>query len=104
MAWYFGRLNFEGFSRPFCRVIKYHFGSVVGSAFIQGAFTFLDFIVDILKVTRLQIQPKNTYELYGTFYAHSCGWLDNILTLVRSDAMAYLNLSGLPFCNSARYC
>lgn len=50
VAWYFGRLGYEGTSAPFCRVFKYHFGSVVGSSLILGLFDLLDFCIDIIKV------------------------------------------------------
>lgn len=69
-----------------------------------GLLNIPDFLVDLIKVQTLLIQPKGVYEAYGTCYSKLCGWLDNLFTLVRSDAMAYINISGLPFCNSARYC
>lgn len=41
---------------------------------------------------------------YGQCYYPLCGWLTSLFELVRSDAMAYINISALPYCNASRYC
>lgn len=69
-----------------------------------GFFGIPAFIVFLIKVTNILIQPLNPFSTYGRCYYSVFGWCDSLFDLVRSDAMAYINLSGLPYCNSARYC
>jgi hypothetical protein len=93
--WYFGKNNACWSS--FLRVIRFHFGSVVGGAFMVGFFSLGDFFFDLIK-------PDNYMGLYGRCYYPICGWLTSLFELVRSDSMAYINLTGLAYCNSSRYC
>lgn len=62
-----------------------------------GFFSIPAFILFLIK-------PVNPFSTYGRCYYGVFGWIDSFFDLVRSDAMAYINLSGLPYCNSARYC
>lgn len=62
-----------------------------------GFFSLADFLFDIIK-------PDNYMGMYGRCYYPICGWLTSLFELVRSDSMAYINLTGLPYCNSSRYC
>ena len=54
--------------------------------------------------TNIFIQPTNTLTCWGRTYYMAFGWLDSFFSLVRTDAMAYINLTGLSYCSSARYC
>ncbi len=54
--------------------------------------------------TNQSIQPTNSVTCWGRTYYMAFGWLDSFFSLVRTDAMAYINLTGLSYCNSARYC
>jgi hypothetical protein len=68
-------------------LILKHLGSVIGGSFI----TLLEFIPDLI------------IDLFRKTYTSEngcCGPFD----LVRSDALALVSLSGMPYCNSAKYC
>jgi hypothetical protein len=41
---------------------------------------------------------------YAACCEASCGCCDNLFELVRSDVYAYINLTGIPYCNAARNC
>lgn len=60
--------------------------------------TVLDYAVDMIKPT-----PNDQSEFREVF-ERRCGGLVRLLELVRSDSMAFVNLTGNPYCNSARYC
>lgn len=49
-------------------------------------------------------QPVDYNSRWGQTYQACFGWLDGLFTLVRPDAMAYINVASLPYCNAARYC
>lgn len=93
--WYFGRP--KACCQPLARVIRFHFGSVVGGAFMVGFFGIGDFIFTLFK-------PESYTTTYGKCYFALFGWLTSLFELVRSDAMAYINLTGLPYCNASRFC
>ena len=58
-----------------------------------------DFIFDFVKPD----ENANPDGCYTSCYKCFC-CCASIFDLVRSDAMAYINLTGNPYCNSARYC
>lgn len=70
-----------------------HLGSVIASAFMTGFFLPVDLVVDLVK-------PDTEGGFVNNYLC--CG--SQILDLVRSDALAYVNLTGNPFCNSSKYC
>lgn len=74
-------------------------GSVIGGSFIIAFFTFFDFILDFFKPN-----AANPNSAYANCHKAVCSPCTNCLDLVRTDSMAYINLTGNPFCNSARYC
>lgn len=71
-----------------------HLGSIVGGSFMTGFFGLGDFIFDLLKGV-----PCCT-----SFLTTCCVPCLKLFELVRSDAMAYINITGIPFCNSSRTC
>lgn len=77
-----------------------HLGSVIGGSFIIAFLTPLDFLLDFFKPP-VNADPN---ALYTRCYKNACCVCDSVLDLVRTDAMAYIALTGNPFCNSARYC
>jgi hypothetical protein len=81
-------------------LITKHFGSVIGGSFITGYFSIVDYLFDLIK------PPSRNDEdsAYSSYFNFACGSCLKLLDLVRSDSMAYINLTGVPFCNSARYC
>lgn len=50
------------------------------------------------------MQPNNIHNAYAKCYTNCCFWLYGFFDLVRSDSMAFIHLTGLPYCNASRYC
>lgn len=73
---------------------------MIGGSFITGYFSIGDYLFDLFK------PPSRNDEdsAYSSCFNFACGSCLKLLDLVRSDSMAYINLTGVPFCNSARYC
>ena len=62
---------------------------------MNGWFAVPDFIFDNLRSEEFQGEGR---------CARCLDALDDFFDLVRSDAMAYVYLTGNPYCNSSRYC
>ena len=62
-----------------------------------GFFGFFDAFFDFFKPI-----TQNTW--YAMCCSNYYAWLYDFFDIVRHDAMGYINLTGLPYCNSARYC
>lgn len=67
---------------------------------MTGFLSFFDFLFDIVKPD----ENANPDGFYTKCYNVCCICCVKIFDLIRSDAMAFINLTGNPFCNSARYC
>lgn len=67
---------------------------------MTGFLSFFDFVFDFIKPD----ENANPDGAYTKFYRKTCSCCMGIFDLVRSDAMAFINLTGNPFCNSSRYC
>ena len=96
--WYFEKD--EGFCYGFQLLLCKHLGSVIGGAFMTGFFSVEDFIFDFIKPD----ENANPDGCYTKCYGCLCKLCIGIFDLVRSDAMAFMSLTGNPFCNSSRYC
>jgi hypothetical protein len=68
-----------------------HLGSVIGGAFVNGFFFIPQAITDLVRSCRNSKTKTNT-----------C--LVNAVELARADALSFIILSGLPYCNSSKYC
>ena len=90
--------------QPFHRLVTFHWGSVLAGSFLTVLFGIPDTIFDSLRVGVEITQPLSTETTYGRCCTNSCSWLYGVCDLVRSDAMAMIHLTGLPYCNSSRYC
>lgn len=77
-----------------------HLGSVIAGSFMTGFFSVFDLIFDLIKPD----ENANPNGAYTRCYRAVCVCCIRIFDLVRSDSMAYINLTGNPFCNSSRYC
>lgn len=64
---------------------------------MTAVFWLPDLLFDIFR-------PRREEGLYGRCFGCLCGWLSSLFQLVRSDALAYVNLASLPYCNSSRFC
>lgn len=95
-----------GFIYPFKLMICKHFGSVVAGAFMIGFFTVADFIFDTIAPSKHEINQgaSGCKGFLYSIYEKTCGKIVSFFDLVRSDAMAYISLTGNPYCNSSRYC
>lgn len=69
-----------------------HLGSVIASAFINSFFFVPDLLLDFCRS-----------DTTGNEERYSEGCL-RFFDLVRADAMAYIALTGNPYCQSAKYC
>ena len=67
---------------------------------MTGFFSIGDFLLDFIKPD----ENANPDGCYARCYKCSCSLCFLIFDLIRSDAMAFINLTGNPFCNSSRYC
>ena len=67
---------------------------------MTGFFSIGDFLFDFIKPD----ENANPDGCYTRCYKCSCSLCFLIFDLIRSDAMAFINLTGNPFCNSSRYC
>jgi hypothetical protein len=92
--YYFG--SFDLF-KPLGRLILYHWGSVAGGSFIIGFFGFFDAFFDFFK-------PTSQNNWHANCCSNYFGGIYDFFDIVRHDAMGYINLTGLPYCNAARFC
>lgn len=76
-----------------------HFGTVIAGSFMTGFFGVLDAIFDFLRPSENDKDPS----FYDKCCGKVCGGCIQLFDFVRSDALAYVNLAGNPYCNSSRY-
>ena len=62
------------------------------------------FEIPTLIVEMLVCHPRACCPKLGTCCYNSCSSITCCFDLVRQDAYSYINMSGIPFCNSARQC
>lgn len=89
---------------PVSYLIWYHWGSVSAGAFLLNFLSYPDLVFDALMPTD-EINPS-TRPVNCCFRFCNCafGWLKPLFELARSESMAYINLTGIPYCNASRYC
>ncbi len=66
---------------------------------MTGFFSIGDYLFDLIKHS-----DKEDEGCCAQCLNYACGCCVKVFDLVRSDAMAYINTAGVPYCNSARYC
>ena len=71
---------------------------------MTGFFTLPDYIFDFLKPDSHPDEDESCYYYYATCFNTVFSPCLKVFDMVRSDAMAYVYLTGNPYCNSARYC
>ncbi len=67
---------------------------------MNGFLSLFDSLLDFLKPAVNENPDSN----YTRCCARTCQPCLSLFDLVRADSMAYVNLTGNPYCNSARYC
>lgn len=97
--WYYGKDELTCM-HPMRVLVCKHLGSVIGGSFMTGFFTIGDYIFDLIKPS-ISSPPTSCYRKTHT---KCCNPFKKVFDLVRSDAMAYIHITGNPYCNSARYC
>jgi hypothetical protein len=101
VSWYFLPENGQwSCGMPPKTFLLKHFGSVVGGSFMTGFFALPDYFLDLFKPSIDSPKSGVHYRCFNT----CCNPCVKLFDLVRSDAMAYINIAGNPYCNSARYC
>ena len=99
VKWYYHNPEGWTFFHSIRTFLFKHIGSVIGGAAINGLFLAGDYFFDMIK-------PGKTIDQEGTvihLYDKVCLPLERLFSLVRSDVMVYIQLSGNPYCNSAMY-
>lgn len=79
--------------------MRFHFGSVVGGSFLNAFFNLIDFFLEALRC-----YPDGTCPACAPFCNNLFSACANLFDLVRTDVYSYTNLTGVDYCNSARYC
>jgi hypothetical protein len=80
-------------------LVMKHFGSVIAGSFMTGFLAAFDMIFDFLRPSENRQNPSTYDKIFGV----ACGCCVRIFDFVRSDALAFINLAGNPYCNSSRY-
>lgn len=78
-------------------LFRFHWGSVVAGSFLLNFFYIPDLVYDFLKPNE---NNRGCYKCFTTV----CCCCDRFFGFARSDAMAFVNAVGLPYCNSSRWC
>ena len=78
----------------FGALLKYHWGSVVGGAFLLNVLYPFDMIYDLL-------QPAQDSQ---GCYRSMCCCCERFIDMARSEAMTVIHLTGMPYCNASRWC
>lgn len=78
-------------------LFRFHWGSVVAGSFLLNFFYIPDLVYDFLKPNE---NNRGCYKCFTTV----CCCCDRFFGFARSDAMAFINAVGLPYCNSSRWC
>ena len=79
--------------------MRFHFGSVVGGSFLNAFFNLINFFLEALRC-----YPDGTCPLCAPCCTSLFNCCANLFDLVRTDVYSYINLTGIAYCNSARYC
>jgi hypothetical protein len=83
--------------QPYQRLLCKNWGSVVGGSFLNAFFE-----VPTLLIELLVCHPQTCCSKLGTMCYNKCNLCTCFFDLVRTDAYAYINLTGIPFCDAAR--
>lgn len=97
--WYIKGGRATNFCTPVGRYFKYNFGSVVGGSFLNAFFNFIDFLFELLRC-----YPEGRCGMCAPLCTSFSKCIGCFFDLVRNDAYAYINLTGIPYCNAARNC
>lgn len=85
---------------PLKRLMCRNWGSVVGGSLLNAFFNFFDFLWETFRCYPEGMCGKLAPCCTSLSKICCCNFYD----LVRNDAYAYINLTGIPYCNSARNC
>lgn len=97
--WYWMRPQKTGCYNPYQRFLCKHWGSVVGGSFLNAFFEIPTLLIELIVC-----HPQTCCSKLGTVCYNTCSCCTCFFDLVRTDAYAYINMTGIPFCNAARQC
>lgn len=92
VSWYFRKNHSVMFGLG--NLFKFHWGSVVGGAFLLHLLYPIDIVYDMVKPSQDDHGP----------YRKFCCCCEKLLDLARSEAMVLINVVGMPYCNASRWC
>ena len=77
-------------------LFAFHWGSVVAGSFMINFFFIPDLLFDFIR--------PNEDDNPGGFQTFNkvCCLCNRVLGLVREESMAFINMTGLPYCNASR--
>lgn len=81
------------------RFLCKHWGSVVGGSFLNAFFSLPTLVAQVFIC-----HPEACCAKCGAICFNKCNCCTCFFDLIRTDAYSYMNLTGIPFCNSARSC
>lgn len=98
MEWYWTKKANSWYS-PLKRLLTKNWGSLAAGSFVNGFFELPTLVVELFTCHKDTCCNK-----VGDYCDSKCFCLDYLFNLVRTDTYTYINLSGIPYCNSARSC
>jgi hypothetical protein len=76
----------------------------MAGAFLLNFLYYPDLIFDSIMPADQVVPGSRPVNACSKFCSCAFGWMKPLFELARSESMAYINLTGLPYCNSSRYC
>lgn len=98
VGWYWGKKP-NHWTTHIRRLFTKNWGSIAAGSFVNAFFELPTLLVELIICRKGTCCSKA-----GDFCENSCSCLDYVFNLVRTDAYTYINLAGIPFCDSGREC
>lgn len=96
--WYWGK-NAAHWYTPMRRLVTKNWGSVVAGSFLNAFFEIPTLIAELFTCHK-----GTACNRAGEACESNLFCFDYVFNLIRTDVYSYINLSGIPYCNSAREC
>ena len=79
---------------------RYNWGSVAGGSFLNAFFSPFNFVFEIFRC--YSDGACSILSKFSLCLSYAC--CNHFCDLIRTDSYAYINLTGLPYCNASRNC
>lgn len=99
MQWYWSGAYDDDESPSFNRLVGKNWGSVVAGSFANA---FLRIPSNVLE--QCICHPDGCCARCGQSCSNNCNWCLSLLALIRTDSYSYINIFGVPYCDSSREC